>query len=130
VEHKHLLPKSLGPVTLSHPEPDEPSPYLPILFLYVPFPLLRSFQKLHPSPRHCITLCSMLTLYGRELLAPRWRITPCWMFYNYLTTSVTLFMGKNRLYFKSETLCLYKWNRSSTSQMKVQVFGILNFVNW
>jgi len=27
----------------------------------------------------------MLTFYGKELLAPRWRITPCWLLYNHLS---------------------------------------------
>jgi len=77
---------------MSHPEPEESSPLSPILFLYVQFPLLGSFQKPHPNPTHCTTLCSMLTFYGKELLAPRWRITPCWLFYD---LSYTLH-GKHR----------------------------------
>jgi hypothetical protein len=56
---------------MSHPEPEESNPLSPILFLYVQFPLLGSFQKPHPNPRHCITLCSTLTLFGKELFTPK-----------------------------------------------------------
>jgi hypothetical protein len=48
---------------------------------HVHFPLLTSFQKIHPSLRPCATFCSLLVFYGGQFLAPTqplsWRITPC-----------------------------------------------------
>ena len=49
---------------------------------HVPFPLLRSYQSISPSPRLSLwTICNMISFDGEELFTPRrppnWRTTPC-----------------------------------------------------
>ena len=37
----------------------------------IPFPLLRSYQKISPFPRHQFMFRNIIRFYGEELLAPR-----------------------------------------------------------
>jgi hypothetical protein len=46
------------------------SPNIPYSKSHIPFPLPRSFQRIHPIPRSCVTFCNQLVVYGEELLAP------------------------------------------------------------
>jgi len=49
--------------------------------LCVPFPLLRSYQRISPGPRHTYLFHNKASINVEELLAPcpttSWRITPC-----------------------------------------------------
>ena len=51
--------------------------------LSVPFPLLRSYQRISPGPTHTYLFHNKASVNGEELLAPcptpGWRITPCRM---------------------------------------------------
>ena len=70
---------------------------------HVRFPLLRSFQRIRPSPRPCVTICNLLVFYREKLFAPR--STPkleCHHLSAVLNCLLNIF-----------TACLHVWRSSS-----------------
>jgi hypothetical protein len=47
------------------------APYVPSSKSHVPFPLLKSYQRISPGQRLCIVFRNMVIFYGEELLALR-----------------------------------------------------------
>jgi len=69
MEPEGSLPCSQGPTTGPFPELDESSQQSHPISLHIPSP--RSFKRICPNPRPCVTFRDKLMFYGKELLAPR-----------------------------------------------------------
>ena len=80
METRSSLPQSQVPATCPYPEPEQSSPSPPPIPLskdisstksHVPFPLLRSYQRISPGLRHIHPFCNKASFYGEEILAPQ-----------------------------------------------------------
>jgi hypothetical protein len=116
-----------------NPEPDEPSTYHPVLFLFPSgfptnnFPLLRSFQRIRPSPRPYVTIRNKL-FKAEELLAqhPTLKLEnhPCRLSstpYSIYSQLPIISGGRLQLRAMNEGGVLYFWHAFSTALKGVVV---------
>jgi hypothetical protein len=59
----HFTKSLLSAVTLTYEDSSHPKSHVPFLFL-------RSFLRIFPSLKSCVTFCNMLVLHSEELLHP------------------------------------------------------------